>query len=62
MITPLLSDWMRRIGVGCLVLAVLLFAAAVIAFAAGFEPAFLAMLFALGLFTFAVGALSVAHR
>jgi len=62
MITPLLSDWLRHLGVGCLVVAVLVFVAAVVVFAAGFEPAFLAMLFALGLFTFGIGAVSVGRR
>jgi tellurite resistance protein TehA-like permease len=62
MITPLLSDWMRHLGMWCLVVAVLVFVAAIVVFATGFEPAFLAMLFALGLFTFGVGAVSVGRR
>ncbi|ANP71745.1 hypothetical protein [Cryobacterium arcticum] len=62
MLTPLLSDRMRHLGVGCLVVAALMFVAAAVIFAAGFEPAFLAMLLALGLFTFGVGAVTVGRR
>ena len=62
MISPLFSFWMRYLGRACMAVAVLMFGAAVVVFVTGFEPAFLGMVLALGLFTLGIGALAIGRR
>jgi hypothetical protein len=61
MISPLFSLCRRYLGRACLAVGVLMFVVAVVVFATGYEPAFLGMLLALGLFTLGIGALAIAR-
>jgi hypothetical protein len=59
MLTPAFRTFMRVLGVGCNLLAGVLFVASLVSYGTGFEPAFLGMILALGLFATGIGALAI---
>jgi hypothetical protein len=62
MLTPAFRSLMRQLGVACVTVAVIALCGSLVIFATGFEPAFLGMIAALGVFTLGIGALAVARE
>ena len=59
MLTPAFRTCMRLFGVGCNLVAGVLFLASLVAWGMGYEPAFLGMILALGFLATGIGALAV---
>lgn len=62
MLTPAFRMFMRALGVGCVALAGVLSVASLVSYGTGYEPAFLGMILALGLFATGIGALAVGRE
>jgi hypothetical protein len=59
MLTSAFRTCMRVLGVGCVAIAGVLFLASLVSYGTGYEPAFLGMILALGVFATGIGALAV---